>query len=142
MTTIKVPYTYKEYPYSKKATFISKHTHKPTSCFLISTLLLIIPAALGAVIFNTTGGEIESVGGVISSIILVPTIVAYFVLPMLIPKLSDHFDWAGKVAAKEFAAYVLDPNYWFCKCGIRREKTRDFCQFCSTRYTPQADKDE
>ena len=141
MATIKIPYTYKEYPYSKKATFISKHTHKPTSCFIISTLLLIIPAVLGVVIYNTTGREIDSVGGVISSIILVPTLVAYFVLPMLIPKLSDHFDWAGKVAAKDFVAYVTDENYWFCKCGIRREKTKDFCYSCNMRYHPDSGKE-
>ena len=74
MATIKVPYTYKSYPYSKKATFISKHTHKPNSCFLISTILLIIPGALGVIIYNTTGQEIESVGGAIASVILLLTI--------------------------------------------------------------------
>ena len=142
MATIKVPYTYKSYPYSKKATFISKHTHKPDSCFLISTILLIIPGALGVIIYNATGQEIESVGGAIASVILLLTMVAFIVLPLLIPKISDHFDFAGKVAAKDFAAYVSDPNYWFCKCGTRREKTKDFCYVCNMRYTPQADKAE
>ena len=138
MATIKVPYTYKEYPYSKKATFISKHTHKPDSCFLISTILLIIPGALGIIIYNATGQEIESVGGAIASVILLLTFVAFIVLPMLIPKISDHFDWAGKIAQKDLQAYVSDPNYWFCKCGIRHRKDKELCYSCKMRFSDVA----
>lgn len=100
MAHIKVPYTYKSYPYCPQATFVSLHTHKPSSTFLIGTLVMIILCGIGILIYNGSGQELESFGGAVSTVLILGGFLAWFIVPLILPKLSDHFQWSDKVAAK------------------------------------------
>ena len=100
MAVIKVPYTYREFPHFPLATFVDKHTHKPSSCMLLTALIFVIAMLIGILLYNVSNHG-EGILGVIANILLVVNLIWLIFGIFIIPKLSDHFDWAGKIAKKQ-----------------------------------------
>ncbi|MDY4008958.1 MAG: hypothetical protein SOY94_08915 [Candidatus Limiplasma sp.] len=100
---VKIPYKYTKFRNCPRATFVSKHTHKPTSCFLLAVIASVVPLALGVVLYNANGHSSAGFVGGVSTVLLLVGFFIFLIGGIFIPKLSDRFEWAQKVAAKEIA---------------------------------------
>ena len=107
MAVIKVPYTYREFRFSPRATFVDKHTHKPSSCALIAFVTGVAMMLIACLLFNASNSG-EGIVGTISYILLLVGFFWFIFGSLIIPKLSDHFDWAGKMAKKDMEKYRYD----------------------------------
>ncbi|MCI5957446.1 MAG: hypothetical protein MRZ54_10720 [Clostridiales bacterium] len=102
----KIPYRYTKFENCPRATFVSKHTHKPTSCFIIAVIVSVVPLALSILLYNANGHSSDGFAGVASTVLMLLGFFIFFIGGMFIPKLSDRFEWAEKVARKEIAKKV------------------------------------
>ena len=96
MLIIRTPYHYREFKHSRLATFVDKHTHKPTSRLLLAFLTSIGVMYLGDCVRDVGGrdGALNTLG---MAIMILGGIWLYLG-GFLIPKLADRYDWAGKIA--------------------------------------------
>ncbi len=103
---VKIPYRYTKFQDCPKATFVSKHTHKPTSCFIIAVIVSAVPLALAVVMYNGNGHSSDGFVGMASTVLMLLGFFIFLIGGIFIPKLSDRFEWAEKVARKEIAKKV------------------------------------
>lgn len=102
MATIKIPYSYKQYKDAPLATFVDKHTHKPSSCSFIAMTLGLLIMLAGAGLYNAGGQVFESVSGAIGGVFILFGMIFFILGGMLIPKLSDKFKWSEKIALRTY----------------------------------------
>ena len=132
-----IKYSYKEYIGCPKATFVDKHTHKPSSCFLIGFSLFLIIILVMIIIRNCTSEstqkQLDDVYEIVFFILLVTTLIFSSFLPLLSTKLK----WADKIAEKELEKNKLKPSsnnsdenrFWECpKCGIVNNCNSNKCR--------------
>ena len=106
MPVIRTPYRYRVFKHSRLATFVDRHTHKPTSRILLALLTSFGVLWLGDLLRQAGGQQ-----GVLNSIgiaVMVLGGVWFYLGGFVIPKLADHFDWAGRIAERARVRKGLD----------------------------------
>ncbi len=88
----KIPYHYTKFENCPKATFISKYTHMPTSCFFLGALASAIPLGIGVALYNANGHSSSGFLGVVSTILLIIGFIIFFAGGPIVTQLSDCFD--------------------------------------------------
>lgn len=98
-------YGYRQFKNSKLATFVDKHTHNPISCTLLGYLVLMLISAPLVFLVRLFPRD-SALSAVFGLVMIVLVFAVPFAGGRLIPKLSDHFDWAGKIALAQMKKSV------------------------------------
>ena len=93
-------YYYRNFPDAPLATFVDKHTHKPSSCFFLSLAVALLLCLLLVPLSRAVPGG-STASGVLGLVMIVLFLGVAISGRFLIPRLSDRFDWAGKIARKQ-----------------------------------------
>lgn len=97
---VKVPfqYQYREFKNSKLATFVDKHTHKPSSRAMLWGFTILLEIVVLTPLQPFIPSDVRTSGIFGFLLFLLGGVVPFVGIVLLLPKLSDHFDWAGKIA--------------------------------------------
>ena len=95
----RTPYHYREFKHSRLATFVDKHLHSPMSRILLTGLTSIGVIYLGCCLHDARGGDGRL--NVLGIAIMILGGIWFYLGGLVIPKLADRYDWAGKIAEWE-----------------------------------------
>ena len=91
---------YRTFPDAPLASFVDEHTHKPASCFFLGMAAAMLLCLLLVPLSRAVPGGTTASGA--------PGLVMILLFPgvaiggrFLVARLSDRFDWAGKIARKQ-----------------------------------------
>lgn len=82
------------------AAFVDKRTHKPSSCFFLSLVAAVLLCRILVSLSRALPGG-STASGVLGPVMVVLFLGVTIGGRFLIPRLSDRFDWAGKIARKQ-----------------------------------------